>query len=125
VYCITDNGMILAGQPNYSDWDCGRLNSVESKMVGFLGHGERLKNYVIELHPAISFRDPWNRDVGGYTECATKGLHIGYGHEVFAHELAHALQNCYARQPSEDGGDWDHANWAKDGIYQMITEASE
>lgn len=124
VYCITPHGMILATEPT-SSGVCGRLSTVESKMVDSLGHAERLTNFVIETRPEGSFTDPYKRKVGGYTDCWARTMVVGGAPTVFAHETAHALQNCQARQPDEDGIDYDHANWHTDGIYTAIEKASE
>lgn len=93
-------------------------------MVEAMGRGELLKDFAIETIPEASFIDPWRRNVGGYTECAYHRMVVGTGATSFAHEVAHALQNCAARQPPQPGETIDHANWTNDGVYEFIERAS-
>lgn len=125
-YCTTKLGMRLSGNPDNSNWDCARLNNIESQLAERLPYpASRLQGYVVVLHPALGFVDPWGRTVGGYTMCPVKEMHIGQGKTVFAHEVVHALQDCQPRHPAEDGLDWDHANWQIDSLYKTIEEVSQ
>lgn len=86
------------------------------------GGPERLNGYQVWLRPLDHWPDPYGRyeAISGYTSCPSKQMHIGTDKYVFAHEIAHALQNCNALLPSEDGADDDHANWFRDGIIEII-----
>jgi hypothetical protein len=126
--CITDYGMGFMGYPDGTPpdvtWSCSRINDIESKMVDYMGDYKLLKGYSIYLHPVDSWTDDFGRRVGGYTACGTKQMHIGLGQEAIAHEIAHALQNCNAPLPIDDGMDIDHADWLRDRIYLQIEKVS-
>lgn len=116
--------MMLVTEP-LSSGECARYNDIETKLVKVLGSAERLNWMAVSTRPEVSFVDPLNRNVGGYTDCFAHEMVVGVGSTVFAHETVHALQNCNARQPAEDGWDFDHANWQKDGLFQLIDEVSQ
>lgn len=117
--------MVVVDEPSDPMWDCGRLNVIHDKMVEVMEQRERTSMYSIELVPHSSFVDKYKRTVGGYTDCWSKTVVVGNAPVAFPHELAHVLQNCNARQPSEDGNDYDHANWTKDGIFALIEEVAK
>lgn len=128
-YCHTLEGMRFTGavdgsMPNPISW-CEENQHIENYMVSYMGHGENLKRYNIFYHSVGSWKDPWGRAVGGYTICVTGEMHVGTGKEVYAHEMAHALQSCQSPLPIDESTDIDHSNWYRDGIFEAIGEASK
>lgn len=93
-------------------------------MIELLQSPASPKGYKIWQRDVPSWTDSWNRQVGGYTYCAGKEMHIGTSRTVFAHELAHVLQECSAELPIDQGQDVFHADWGRKGIYFLVEEAS-
>lgn len=93
----------------------------------------RLVGFTVYTRPERSWPDPYGRgfNVAGLTWCDSRTIHIGtpedgkWKHSVLVHELFHGMQNCKAPGPPDLGGDTDHANWFRDGIYDAIERAQK
>lgn len=129
--CTSDRGVIFVGfefpAKMSLNLSCDRFKRQEDaivSMMGTLGNPYLLAGYKIWVRPEYSWIDDFGRGVGGYTLCPIKEIHIGLENQVFAHEIAHALQNCNPPLPIDEGLDRDHADWTRDRIFQMIDTAS-
>jgi hypothetical protein len=124
--CATDNGTWIMGYLDRTPLEvpCGRFNAIERKLSAYMKISN-LAGYQVWLRSTESFIDPWNRDVGGYTQCPLREIVIGTGKTVYAHEAIHAITNCVAEPPVDMGADADHADWFRSGYFEIIDRVSE
>lgn len=120
--CTTDHGVDIMGfwdeEPGLT-FDCQRYNDVESRLSEYMDISE-LRGYKVWLKASPSFTDYWGRSVGGYTQCETRDIVVGSGGTTYGHELIHAVTKCKAVMPIDEGQDRDHANWSRDGYFDII-----
>lgn len=121
-----------------AQWDCDIVQTIEDRLVGalFIYDPKVLKGTEIWLIDRNVEKDPWGREVEGFTDCTpgAKRLFIWDTDDIrqgaFAHELAHQLQGCYTPPPTDPEfgpNDWwadTHSNWYRDGIYLAVDKAN-
>ena len=128
--CITDQrmefmGVYPSGDPPDIPVSCDRLSHVASGMMDMMNTGVNPAGYRIWYHNTRKWIDAWDRSVAGFTDCPSKTIHIGTAEQVFAHEVAHALQNCNPELPVDEGSNPEHADWIRKNIFTYIEVASQ
>ncbi len=114
-------------------WTCQDVQAVETAIVRELQQAQdkryvncSLRGYklvVIDVESWWSF----GRMVAGLTYCQNGNVIIGNSpprKSALAHEMVHALQNCYPLGPYDEK-DFYHSNWRRDGIYDAIDRATD
>lgn len=121
-----------------AQWDCDIVQTIEDRLVGklFIYDPRALMDTEIWLVDRKVEKDPWGREVEGFTDCTPgkKRLFIWDTDDIrdgaLAHEIAHQLQKCYSPLPIDPefaGDEWwaeSHADWYRDGIYAAVDEAN-
>jgi hypothetical protein len=117
-------------------WDCSIIKEIENKITGLLPQydARQLAYFRLYSHSDASFAGGRSEDggilmVGGVALCPQLILQVGTDTHLkktaLAHEIAHALQMCDAKLPLDNGVDYHHADWYREGIFQAIDKANE
>lgn len=116
-----------------ADWRLNDQTANCQAMVGFRVYTKATWNYSIKLHDG---RDGPLKDtmVSGHTHCTLKYLVVGtperdgrvwWNESSLVHELFHVMQGCESPGPIDKGEDFQHSNWARDGLNAAIEEAKK
>lgn len=138
--CVTTCGMELVGTAperhmEYRGqpwWTCEQFQRAEDEIVAdyeekTAQHDARfavgkackaLKGWKVEV-AEVTYWPADMETVGGLTYCDQGYMLVNAVPPMLsslAHEVGHAIQNCSPKGPA-DGGDSQHANWGRDGLY--------
>lgn len=136
----TQTGITLLGQGNGptsklpNNWTCERLIKEESRALslfarhvtgdGRFHQSHDFQGWELIVEPTDPFIDAWGRRVSGYTACWQARIVVGGNVQgsSFAHELAHAIQNCSPNDTPGVDEDTDHAGWKAQGIQRAVDD---
>lgn len=145
--CVTPCGMRIRGYwpDGEMPFTCEEVSAYEDTVLFYFVHVlddrfrpnadacKALARYDVWFNRGPDWIDSWNRKVQGLTHC-TYGViqsgvwpNLGLKSTALAHEMAHAIQWCETPAPIDDGpqADWQHANWYRDNIFQMLRWVEE
>lgn len=129
VFCSTPCGLHIAAnqQPKFA---CEDYIAVENAMLrddAILPHScETWKGAIAwEMSGESSVLN--GRKVAGWAECDNRRFMFHVGGELrtgvtmtaFVHEALHLAQHCESPPPIDEGQDWQHSNWTRDGLSDM------
>jgi hypothetical protein len=138
VECRTRAGIVFE---ELQGWTCEEVQALETQTLEefktvtdwrFRFSREAVYGYRVSIQPTPNFRYMWRNQVqgpvSGVTDCETAYIMIGDSTKLgkraaassFAHEIAHAIQRCYAGPNVDTEGTWAgdsmHGNWTSTGI---------
>lgn len=138
IFCTTPCGLAVAAANRRAQFACEDYIAAENAMLrdeAILPHSCEIWKGAIawELEGHASTLN--GRRVAGWTECWNRRFffHTGDGvfhpqtpeipralwQTAFVHEMNHLAQNCESPPPTDEGMDYQHSNWIRDGLMGM------
>lgn len=137
--CRTVCGVEIESFPD-KRWNCEGMQRIEDAILQEFPHADdprmqdpcdRMHGYYVHVVPSERFEDSNypNKPLAGVTDCQALEISVHNippwcGSAAYAHEMAHAVQNCKPNQCAHTGRDDSHWCWDTNNIEAAILAAT-